>query len=388
MNITDLKSDLRRKVPNIDNITGVNDLIEEAARNVLSRIDPQSTLSSTYATQPFYDSIYDYAIASDVKAIVQISPVETYTGFYAPNIGLQDFTINNDRSLSIGYRNGLKTLKANTKLGDSPTLVSDMETLSQWATYLNGTNVALDTQFYLAGSHSISFGITSGGSGGVTFTPTDSFNIGTYSDMFLAIYTPNTTTAGYVDTLTLTLTADDGGTYAMTATSPFNKSSFELGWNIVRFNLATAVETATLSEDISSVRLSIANTDNNTIEGLRIDSLTLNTSVPFQVTYYSDALFRDTSGIFSTQISDDSDLINLDTDSYNILLYEASLIATEELEDRSARWERYDIKLNAPVKGLYPLYNARYGTQRLEEGTTYYNFGNTGSNFSSSRIID
>jgi len=88
--------------------------------------------------------------------------------------------------------------------------------------------------------------------------------------------------------------------------------------------------------------------------------------------YYSKYLFRNAStGTFQETVLDDSDLINLDTDSYNLLTYQVLYQATQQQQGLDAVF--YD---GTFAKQQYDMgvlrYKAMYKSEVQKPQSVYY----------------
>ena len=71
----------------------------------------------------------------------------------------------------------------------------------------------------------------------------------------------------------------------------------------------------------------------------RVDSLVYRFGEIFKIAYYSKYLFRSSAGTFQEKVSDDTDLINLDVDSYNLMLLKTMDIVSQELQGEDSGFD-------------------------------------------------
>jgi hypothetical protein len=94
--------------------------------------------------------------------------------------------------------------------------------------------------------------------------------------------------------------------------------------------------------------------------------------------YYSNYLFRSSSGTWQERPTTDSDIINLGPAAYNILFYELCSLLPPEIggEDSSFDADYYDRKLNGDGNepGLYERYGLQYPSEEIQGQSTYYKF--------------
>jgi len=92
---------------------------------------------------------------------------------------------------------------------------------------------------------------------------------------------------------------------------------------------------------------------------------------PFSVVYYSKYIFRDSSGTWKEEQDDDTDIVNLDTDSYNLLLDKCMMIVAVQIAGIDSS---YDYKI---TDNKYQITLARYKgnnkSQIKQPRVNYYN---------------
>ena len=59
----------------------------------------------------------------------------------------------------------------------------------------------------------------------------------------------------------------------------------------------------------------------------------------WEIDYYSKYLFRNSSGTWIEKPTAETDIVNLDTTGYNVLLYELCLICSHELQGEDSRYD-------------------------------------------------
>ena len=93
--------------------------------------------------------------------------------------------------------------------------------------------------------------------------------------------------------------------------------------------------------------------------------------------YYSKYLFRDSStGTFQETVTDDSNLINLDTDSYNLLFNKTAYYIAQQLQGQDAM---YDASYWAnEYKTALDRYKMMYKSEVQKPKVPYYGFPTPG----------
>ena len=109
--------------------------------------------------------------------------------------------------------------------------------------------------------------------------------------------------------------------------------------------------------------------DGDVHTALRIDGFSSNLGQIFDIVYYSKFLFEDgTSGTWKEEASDDADLLNLDTESFNLFLFKSAEFASQQIEqlkdDTGYFANQYKMALNK--------YKGMYKSEIIRPQNTYY----------------
>ncbi len=133
----------------------------------------------------------------------------------------------------------------------------------------------------------------------------------------------NFETAEDVASVELILKTDASNYYTMISTSDSVGNYFRDGWNMVRFDIAKAVETGTVTDtSIASYTLNITMNSGKT-QTVIIDKISLEKTTHYNFEYFSQYLFRDKDdNSWKATADDDADIINLGEKEAGILVYE------------------------------------------------------------------
>jgi len=344
MNISDLKTRLAGKIhgQTLNKVQDVGGLIYEAAGNVLLRIDPKETMRTTVLTNGLYDQVYDYTAPTDLKGdkIVDITsqslenqtPNNNFNQVYG-----KEFSLYKDgNTVSTRMNSGVKTLNISKSL-TAGTTVSTTNSLTDngtWSATGNAINLIADTVNKVSGGGSLKFDISaSGTTAGIENSTLTAVDLSTYlyaGSLFAYVYIPSTT---IITSVTLRWGSSSANYFSSTATTTQENTAFIVGWNLIRFDYATASETGTvINTAIDYLRVTF-NYNGTATTSCRVDNIVARLPSPYTITYYSKYLFKNTAGtwIESPTAIDDSDTINLDVESYNILLYETAYLIAQQL---------------------------------------------------------
>jgi hypothetical protein len=381
--ILDLKNDLEGVLHGTTNnqIQNLDGVINRAARQLLLDLDPQETKRTIEFVAPIFNTVYDYPIAADVKGnkIIDIFPqvqripqdvwLQAYNqafDVYKENIfSMQNmFTMNFDSSL--------KTLRVNAPWLNAPVIVSQIDDITNngtWAVAGTGSNLTVNNSNFAQGTGSLQFDMTVG-TGYIensTLTSTDLSDYTNQSSFFIWVYVP---TGANLTSVNLRIGSSSGDYYALSVTQTQQGTAFANGWNLCQFTWASMAETGTVDETaIDYARVSLVMTGTNT--AVKINGLNSILGTVFQYSYYSKYLFRNAStSAYQETVLDDADLINLDTESYNLLFNQVAYLATQQQQGIDSTYDGSFFK-NAYDVGV-ARYKAMYKSELQKPSSTYY----------------
>lgn len=354
LNITQAKAILGRKFrgASIDDVQGISDytLFEEAAANLISRIDPYETVRTSELN--LFNKIYDYASPSDLKG-KKVLDLRPQVNRQPSDDIRQTFSEEFDRDksfennwLSVEFDEAAKFLRINKSVSNSVT-ITDLEDDN----YTAGTgvsNIVEDTVLQAGDGKSIRFNISSGTSliewnGDTTVDLSEHTN---RSSLFLWVYWPD---SSLITSITLRFGSSSSAYYEATGT--IHRGSIRTGWNLYRFDWNGATESGSTDEDnVDYIRLAIVATSADT--DIRIGRLSSKLPSPHEILYYSNALFRPSSGsTWLTKPTAETDIVNLETEAQNLFLGECEVLIAEDLQ-RDEEAKKFRIKLGIDDLGV------------------------------------
>lgn len=349
--ITTLKSDLSGILHGTTNnqITGLDNLINRAARQLLLDCDPMETIRTTPITNAVFNSVYDYSCPTDLKGVA-ILDIKPQVNRQPTDIVIQHynqrFDIEKQYSLmdscTVMYNTAVKTLQITAPtLTVAPITVNQATSITSNGTFVVGasaSNLAVDNVNYVANGASLSFDLASSGSTGYLENSTMSaldlsadVNQGTF---FLYTFLP---TATDFTNVIFRFGSDSSNYYSVTKTVNQQGNAFNNGWNLLAFPWLGATQVGTpVTTAIDYIRVTW--TYNGTAQtAVRLDNITEALGTILNIEYYSKYLFRNAStGAFQETVLADTDLVNLDTDSYNLLTYKVAELAVQQQQGLDA----------------------------------------------------
>lgn len=382
--ITNLKNDLEgvlhgTTTNQIQNLDGV---INRAARQLLLDLDPQETKRTVEFVAPIFNTVFDYPIAADVKGnkIIDIFPqVERLPGdiwlqaynqafdVYKQNI----FSLQN--MFTLNFNSSLKTLRVNAPWLNAPAIVNEIDSITvngTWAVGGTASNLAVNNSNFAQGTGSLQFDVTVG-TGYIqnsTMTAVDLSSYVNQSSFFVWVYIP---TGANLTSVELRIGSSSTAYYYLSVTQTQQGTAFVNGWNLCQFqwsSMSTSGSPTTTA--FNYARVSVVMTGTNT--AVKVNGLNSILGTVLNYSYYSKYLFRNVNtGAYQETVLDDSDLINLDTDSYNLLFNMVAYLASQQQQGLDASFYDGSFFKNAYDQGVI-RYKSMYKSELQKPQGTYY----------------
>jgi hypothetical protein len=351
--ITDVKNDVSRKLhgTTLDRLSGsFYDIAYEAARETLSRIDPQETKRKSALTNAVYNSVYSYPLPADIKGDKFISILPQVGARSRNNLRQvygEHFELYKDDIKGIAdveYSNGNKILKLAINGGKAGKTLHTGDSIASngtWAASGDASGLTEDKLNKYAGSKSLRFNLDASGSAGVltnsTFTAVDCSDEEDTGAVFMPVFL---STAANVTSVQLKWGSDASNYWSVTTTTTNEGLSFQDGWNLLRFDWEDATETGSPVASAVDYLEATLNYNGTATPNCRIDNIVVRLGEIYDIHYYSKNIFKNAAGTWIEKPTADTDTINLDTDSYNIFLYQLMVIVVQELQGEDGVFDR------------------------------------------------
>lgn len=380
----------------LNRVRNFESMCERAANTMLLKVKPLEMMFVAEIPQAIHDQVYDYTVPSYFGSVVDIYPVDNRQSLDdASRIYAETFDRRKGidaKKISIESKQGVKFMRINWPV-HAPVVVNTMDSLTAngaWSLVTGASNLRLDTQRMISGSASIEFDldITGGGLQNTTMTALDLSNQDGEGDFFAWLYLPSATNLTSVNA---TWGNDLSLNYwtSVAQTSNFDGSAFAVGWNLVSFPWSSATETGTVDDTrIDSFKITLATT--GAIANVRADNITVSNGRYFNLKGYSKYLFQDTNGDWEAQprTDNDSDLVMLDADAYQIFLLELLKAMAQQLEgsesgfdigwvNKELHGDPSSVSLEGKL-GLYRLYKGEQPDQRKKATEKWYGSASRG----------
>ncbi len=382
--IQDAESDLNGVLhgTTTNKITGITQLFNRAARQLLLDIDPQETKRVVQFTSPIFNSVTDYPIAADVKGnrIIDIRPQvnrlprdiwgQQYNQAF--DIAKQNiFSLAN--MFTMNFNTGLKTLRINAPFLPNPVIINYASSITDngtWSVGGGASNLTVNNQNYVSVPGALNFNLPSG-AGYVENSTMSALDLTDYlnqGSLFAYVYMP---TASEFTSVELRWGSSSSAYYSVTKAVTQQGTVFQNGWNLIQFPWLGATVTGSPNVTaIDYVRVIYNTTSIQTAAGLNNITVSLGNILEYE--YYSKYLFRDAiTGAFQEKVTDVSNLINLDTESYNLYFNLCAAYAVQQQQGLDALFYDGNFFAQKYAEGI-ARYKALYKSEVQKPQTTYY----------------
>ena len=373
----------------INKIPNIYGAINRAARAVLLDVDPKETQRIVSIGQVFND-VFDYNCPVDLKGdrLVDLRPqaprypTDIYFQTYAQTFDAQK-NIGVNKRVYTQWNTGVKSLRIEAPTLTAPTVLTDTSTTEGWIAIPGADNITLNTINNVAGGGAIVFDLLAGPTTGSiynsTLTPIDLTSHYNISTLFLWVYMP---TGASITNVQLQWGSSPTDYWYVTATTNQEGTAFVDGWNLLAFPWLNAPSVGSPDAQFISF-VQVTPTYNGVLQtGFQINNLTSNLGFFFDLQYYSKFLFRNPStNAFQETVSsslDNNIIINLDTESYNLLFNKTAFFVAQQLQGADAE---YDADYwQTEYNNALAKYKAENPSETAKKAESYYNLPNKSYN--------
>jgi len=363
----------------LDEVTNPNQVFERAARNLLSKIDPVDTIRTQQITNAVHSEVYNYTAPTDLKGkkVTDIRPQvnREQSDSFSQRFSKRFDLYKNRETFQIRYNKGVKTLRASFSILPSPLVLHECDSLTADGTWAadgtDASNLTADTLNYISGNASLNFDLLGIGTTGYlensTMAAKDLTDYDEKGSIFARVYIPD---ASIITNFILSWGSSSAAYWASTVTTPYDQTAFQNGWNILRFNWNGATETGTVDPSAINYLKFLVTYDGTADTDIALDKISISTGEIWEIEYYSECLFSTSAGTWQTTTTEDTDIVNLDTDGFNLFLYECLLAISQQLQGADSG---FDVGFsNSHLIELYRNYEFDHPSEAERPKSIYY----------------
>lgn len=399
--LAQLKADIipKLKGTSLNEISDFYSIAAGAANRMISRIDPQETIRTGTMATPFWDNVNDYPLVSDFKSMIDIRPQanrqnQPGQSYYSETTPRQFLTRLTSNSFSIRWNKMIRTLRSQRLPAGNVTTMDEFNGATSNGTWTGEADISglyTEPLNYIQGNGALGFNLSGSTESGdiinTTAAVTD-LSLLRYEDTsFLYVYIPLGTSARFTS-FTLDRGSSIGNYKRATVTTKADGTAFTDGWNFLLFSWATAATTGTPDDTKNTYRrFGITYTAGVAINNFLIDSWTDSLGSLFEIEYYSEYMFRTQAGVWIPVPTDDTDLVNVGPNAYEILKTEMMIDITQEIRTGSVQTQEltdWRMMLNGQppnryikdpqYRGLYADYALQFPSSAIVTSTRTYDF--------------
>lgn len=363
----------------LSKVANFNSILWQAMTKVKRNVDLPSAMRTVQLTNPVFTDVRQYPLPVDMalNSIVNIRPITVDTSYY-------DFTNLNQRQFNIeekfdptskryGIRNinGRQYLLINDET-TSPTTINQGDSLTDGGTvvaYGASSAVAIDTLQKISGSGSIGFSAGVGVTNGIAGTIATAINLSSQNNFLAYVYIPSLT---YVTGVRFAIGQSAINVYLGTTTVDFFGNALAVGWNLINIpKTAFAVGTGSPTwSNVSYWRVEPIGTFPVITSGFRVDSFVGQIGALYEIDYYSDYQFQNSSGSFILQPSSDTDRIIISGDELDLFTDQFIEIMTVDLKQQGVQVDYQQYGGNK-LLAAYEQFKFKFPSQHQLMKTSY-----------------
>lgn len=384
--VSDLMSALEGKIhdQSLNKIQGnIHDKIDEAARNILLAFDLKETKRYIPLQTAVYPDVSTYVAPDNMKgeSILTIRKSElgqtsvrsrfTRTSSEEVILGKQDYMF------AVDFNNGIKTLQLNVEDTASFALLNEFDSMTANGAITFGgstSSAEVDVNTFVSSGPSIRAKLgLAGTSGTVTVTGMTTVDISKYKSLFAWVNLPaSNNNQTPITSVAIRFGTDASNYFELSATKAHDSNVFKPGLNLIRFDLSSRTQTGLPSlSAISYMRYEFIYPAQAADIYVNLDQVTARDGSQYEIGFYSDLLFKDSdTGELKDRPTKDSDILLLEKDSVNLLLYELCEIVAQEIQGEDSSFDvKYWQGKNADTRKQYGL---RYPSEAKKKKVVYY----------------
>lgn len=382
---SDYKARINAKIKGkIGMLLDEDETANDAARDVADDIDLLSLKRKATLSPSIFTDIFQYTAPADISGnkIIDI-PDQAKTSdnkfFLVTPEEFRREKNNQNGIIALDEFNGIKQLLISLDVNDKGIVVSTLDNLTSgggtWTAFGDATNLARDADDFIKESGSISWDINSAGgtTAGIKNTGLNSFDL---DDEFLGgngaafVWHKINSTTNMTNQI-LHLGSNDTNYHQKIITSAHDGTGFVTGWQLLRFDLTSLSDTGTPNDDaITYAALYMTKTTGKINEtDYKYDWLVIKKGVIYEIKYYSNFPWNNTSGAYLRESTDNADVLVAERGEYKLFILKGAEYAADEIDEHD---------LSVKYRQQYEDEKKKYLLQRPSEGkimtTEYYKF--------------
>lgn len=393
--ISTLKSDLSGKIHGKDltKVTNILGIAKQAALLFLGETEPKELQRVSQITPQVFDGVFMYPAPEDYN-----SPIDLYpSAGRGTDIYENDFRRTSQKNfdeqkentpplLSERWINGTRYLLiAKYPQTGSIIQLDSFDSATDFTAGDDAGSLVANTLNFVQGSGALSVQLS--GSSGTAYlektnlTTQDLTDLRALGAWFIRVYIPSGYSSRFTS-FTMRHGNDTATNYwSKQVTTQHNGLAFQDGWNLLRFDWSSATENGTVDElSMDAMRITTVYSAGTAIPGVLFDDFNVQLGTMYDLDYYSNYFFRTASGTWIDTPTENTDIINVSSESYMVyldfclLLIQSEITGLEKDLEETKKRIGYPVDPNNEFKGTLGAYKKRNPSQKITQTMQYYHF--------------
>lgn len=372
-----------------------NTIVNRAVRETLADVDLRSMKRKTPLTPNLFDDIFSYTCPIDLKGlgIVDVRPQiqrgrldewrltteeefdrlkeDVGIDYWGDPIRISRNVWTGDNLVAISDADFVRKIKLSRPVDDFSVTIDPLDAVGTWVGFGDGTNLTADSSNYVKGSAAMNWDINASGgtTAGIANSSLSAFDISAYlmeGSIFVWAYITSTTN---ITNFILRIGSSFSNYNYITVTATNEGTAFQVGWNLLRFDLASKVVTGSpVNTACTYAALYMTKAAGKISEtDYRFDELVMKKGQHYDVIYYSKYGWQSNAGVYLENSTVDTDYVNMDTDEVRLIEYKAA-----ELMERSLKNVNESNDLLAKYTDYSKQYKFEHPSEAMPLTTTYH----------------
>ena len=331
----------------VSNLVDKQVTMNRAVRFVLGDLDVRSAKRKSVISPNLFDDVYDYTCPTDLKGEALIDILPQINRSIDSQIELtteEEFDRKksfNKLMAAFSDNSFVRKLRLSMSIDDDQLLIAELDALTSgggtWIGFGDGENLTVDLDNFFKGNGSINWDISAAGgvTAGIQNVGLDPFDIDDYTPAGSAFVWVYITSITDITNFILRIGQDASNYKSKTVTVTNEGTAFVQGWNLLRFDLQSLTTVGAPTEtDCDYVALYMTKAAGKISEtDYRFDWLVLKRGRIHSVLYYSKYGWQTSAGVYIENSTVTTDLLNVDTEEFELISIKAAEFAAQELKD-------------------------------------------------------
>lgn len=364
--------------------------LNNAVREIWSIVKFKSAIRQSSLTPNLVQDIYQYACPPDAQmdSIIDLQRQKPgrakFEDWTLTTEGEFDrYKLDSNRMLvAFSHRDMLRTLLVSAPVQDQSLGVSTLDVATGWTAIGDATNLRTDSQNYVLGGGAVEFDLLGGATtAGIANSALPAYDLTKYLSNGSAYVWAYLTSPLYVTGFVLRLGSNSSNYIYQTITTTAAGTAFQIGWNLLRFDLNGAgttgspVTSACTFASVYMLKTVAKAADTN----YRFDNIVIKNGQFYNLIYYTAYPWQTAAGVFIENSTQDTDLLNVTGEEYQIIIekcVEMLSYEAREANDASIAINRLGAPLGTmpPKPGLISNYQLNNPSEAMLLTTSYHDF--------------